>query len=144
MSELKAAILPLEEGGEIDLIINDSIVVTYLDIRRHLNTVSKSHKRYAVFDRGDRFTVIRVTDDLDLRSVYGEENVIEPTKKKAVKPIKEKFNVDDCNLSPEVKAKIKSMKGESPTINLDNLPERKDAHPGFQLADEYKRLHGQE
>ena len=114
MSDLAEAIEPLDQDSEISLPIDETIVVTYLDIRRYLNTVSKSHKRYAVFLNEDKFTVIRVTDNLDLRSIYGDESM-EPTPaattKKPAKPTippKMAFSIDECELPKESLVKIKA------------------------------------
>lgn len=68
--ETVAAVLAQNESR--DLPIDPSIVVEYEDIKKYLNSISRSKARFAVFDRGSVFTIVRLVDNFDLRSVYGE------------------------------------------------------------------------
>lgn len=143
MTELKSAILPLEENQTIHLPIDESIVLTLEDIKMYLNSVSKSIKRYAVFFRGDKFSVIRLADNLDLRSVY-EDDDKPKTKKAKPKEQQEPAQTTEPLPAPEPNAiDLEYPKEKYERAKLDNMPARKDAHPGFQLAEDYMRSNGQ-
>jgi len=97
----------------IELPIKDDIIVTYLDIRHHLDNLSQGEKRYTVDEDKEEkcFRIARQLDNSDLSIFYKKDD----------------------------KEELKNITEDADEEEPCDLPERKDAHQGFKLADDYMK-----